>query len=113
MANESVLVKAIQRMVKKTDQSIWVFKVVGNPYQMSGVPDLLLCVNGLLVGMEVKAPRPGESLDHARGRATVQQLAVIDDLHRAGAMAEVVCSVEEAQDLLDRARNFSSQDLHS
>lgn len=40
----------------------WYFKVWGGGYQKSGIPDLILNVNGLFVGVELKAEngRPSE-----------------------------------------------------
>lgn len=34
----------------------WYVKFHGNMYTRDGVPDLLCCINGLFVGIEVKAP---------------------------------------------------------
>ena len=31
----------------------WHFKVFGNAFQESGIPDLLGCVNGRLIGLEI------------------------------------------------------------
>lgn len=70
---------------------------------MPGVPDLLMCVDGLFIGMEVKFPRPGESVEHARARATSQQRQQIRLINNAGGMAGVVTSVAEAVDLVHRA----------
>jgi hypothetical protein len=33
----------------------WFFKVWGGGYQRSGIPDLLMCVNGFFVAVELKA----------------------------------------------------------
>lgn len=33
----------------------WFFKVWGGGYQKSGIPDLLICVNGIFIGCELKA----------------------------------------------------------
>ena len=81
----------------------WLFHPVGGPYQEPGIPDLLICIDGLLVGMEIKFVHPGESRAHARNRATVQQRKKIRDIIAAGGMAGVVTSVEEALDLINRA----------
>ena len=32
----------------------WFFKVWGGGYQKAGIPDLLICVNGVFVGLELK-----------------------------------------------------------
>lgn len=37
-------------------QSGWFTKIWGGGYQKSGIPDLLLCVNGFFISVELKAP---------------------------------------------------------
>ena len=81
---------------------VWLLKVHGGSYQRAGVPDLLVCVDGHLIGLEVKAQRPGESETHARERASVRQLAEISRLRDAGAAAEVVLTVEEAVSVIEK-----------
>jgi hypothetical protein len=93
---ERELVLAIVKAVAAHWPDAWVFKVMGHPGQQVGVPDLLVCVDGRLTGLEVKARRGTESVDAARRRVTLTQRAQLDKLHRAGAAAAVVVSVEEA-----------------
>lgn len=104
VTSEAALVTAIVRAIEKRYPGCWVFKVVGSPFQMTGVPDLLVVVEGDLFGLEVKFQRPGESLPHARGRVTPGQAMQIQRLRRAGATADVVTSVEEALEMIERAR---------
>lgn len=99
---EGRLQRRIIDAIKREHPGSWRFNVVGSPYQMAGVPDILVCVHGLLVGIEVKLPRPGESEQHARDRATAQQRVQIERINRAGGMAGVVLSVDEALDLIGR-----------
>ena len=94
--NEKGVVAAISAAIYAKYPTAWVFKVVGGPFQMSGVPDLLVCVHGLLVGLEVKFQRPGESRAAALSRVTTRQAAVIRDIRAAGGMADAVLSSEEA-----------------
>lgn len=105
-SNESGLVGSIIKAVKNKYPETWVFKVVGSPYQMTGVPDLLLCVRGLLVGAEVKFVRPGESPEHARERTTPGQRAQIRNINRAGGIAGTVTSIEETFDLIERGLKY-------
>ena len=46
----------------EADQTGWFTKIWGGGYQKSGIPDLLLCVNGIFISVELKAPngRPSE-----------------------------------------------------
>lgn len=94
--SEKGVVAAIVTAIRKEYPSAWVFKVVGGPFQMSGVPDLLVCVHGLLVGLEVKFQRPGESREAALSRVTGRQAAVIRDIRKAGGTADAVLSPQEA-----------------
>ena len=57
----------------------------------SGVPDILACVEGRLVGLEVKT---------ATGRPSELQLYNIEKIKKAGGIAGVVRSVECVKDLL-------------
>lgn len=60
---------------KKTPQNGWFFKVWGGGFQKSGIPDLILCVNGLFMGVEIKG---------AEGKPSQLQLKNLDDIHKAG-----------------------------
>lgn len=97
---ESRLVTKIIQAVKAEWPDAWVFKVHGSPYQMAGVPDLLVVVDGRLYAFEVKCRKAGESAHHARGRASLVQRAQIDQLRRAGAVADVILTPEEALQLI-------------
>lgn len=97
---ESNLVSNICQAVRREYPWAWVFKVVGSPYQMSGVPDILLCVEGRLFGIEVKRQRAGESHRAATERTTLGQRRQIQQIRAAGGVAGVVLSVEEALDLI-------------
>jgi len=109
VSNESVLVNRIKRAIIDRYPLAWVFKVVGSPQQESGVPDLLVAVDGRLVGLEVKCRRAGESEQAARNRATRLQLTQIVQLRDAGCTAEVVLSHTEALSVIERALKNSSE----
>ena len=104
VSTETALVTKIVKAIKRLYPSAWTFKVVGHPYQESGVPDLLVCVDGLLIGMEVKHVKPRESEQHARERATPKQRLHIKWINEAGGMAGVVTSVSDALEMIERAR---------
>jgi hypothetical protein len=107
---ETKLVKAIRERLKRLLPDAWICKIAGGPYQMAGIPDLLICYGGRLLALEVKCPQPGESAAHARGRVTEQQAKCLADLHRAGAYADVVISVEEAERAARKAFNLGEGD---
>lgn len=100
-SKEGPLVTAITKAVQRAYPSAWTFKVVGSPTQMSGVPDLLVCIDGHLFGFEVKHQKPGESREHALGRATPIQCRQIERITEAGGTARVILSAGEALDIID------------
>lgn len=101
-ASEAQLVKRIAKALDDAYPMSWVFKVVGHPYQMSGVPDIILCINGLMIAIEVKWQRPGETKKHAEARVTKQQEFQMCGIHNAGGITGVVTTVEEAIHLVTR-----------
>lgn len=58
---------------------------------MVGWPDLLMCIRGRFVGIEVK--RPG-------GRATALQVSRLEAIRRAGGVGEFVTSVADVERVL-------------
>lgn len=107
--NESGVVKQIVVAVKKKYPQSWIMKVHGGPMQVAGIPDLLILVDGLLIGAEVKHQKPRESDAHARGRATPIQLAQIEKIKAAGGTAGVVLSAEETLALIEQAINTNQE----
>lgn len=97
---EAGLQRSVVKAIARQWPGCWIFNVVGSPYQAAGVPDLLVCVQGQLFGVELKFQRPGESRAHAVERATPQQRAQIGRINRAGGVAGVVTTPKEALDLI-------------
>lgn len=87
--------KQIENQIKKwlDKQGYWWMKVHGDLFQKSGVPDILACINGRFVGIEVK--RPG-------GRLSELQKYNIEHIRAAGGVAFVATSVDEVRFNLDR-----------
>lgn len=102
VTNESQLVGQIMKAIAKEYKTAWLFKVVGSPYQMVGVPDILACIEGLTVGIEVKHQKPHETEDAARGRTTLTQRGQIQRINRAGGIAGTALSVEDAFEIIER-----------
>lgn len=69
-------------------------KIHGGPYQESGLPDLIGCVNGFYFGLEVKIP--GET-------PTKIQEAQLQDIQDNQGVAAVVTSPEEAISVVRKA----------
>jgi len=102
-SNESQLVGQIMKAIKQAHPGAWTMKVHGSQFQTPGIPDLLVCVQGLLIGIEVKHQKRAESEEHARNRTTPLQQIQIQKIIDAGGMAGVALSVQEALDLISRA----------
>ena len=92
---ETRLCRKIREAIKA--RGCYVVKFHGGEYGVAGVPDLLCCVEGDFVGLEVKTldkranVSPRQQLDHER-------------IRRAGGCVAVVCSVREALEVVERVR---------
>lgn len=84
---ESRLSRKIQDALRAEDG--FVFKVHGSEYMMAGLPDLIVCVDGYFLALEVKHPESRENL-------SPRQKRVHDLIRRSGGEVFVVCSVAEA-----------------
>lgn len=73
-------------------KGIWCVKLPGTVW-LRGMPDILAIVNGRAVFLEVKVPG---------GEATLLQVRMMDQLRKAGAIAEVVTSVSEALSVIEQ-----------
>ena len=53
--------KAVENKIKKwlKDKGYWYFKVHGSIFQPAGIPDILACINGKFVAIEVKRTKGG------------------------------------------------------
>jgi hypothetical protein len=85
---ESNLQSTIKKHLKKEFPKSWWMKVHGGPYQIAGVPDLLGCVEGNFIALEVKMP-DGDP-------PTKIQKQQMKRIKRAEGYACVVTSEEEA-----------------
>ena len=75
--------KAFEQKVRKflEDQGCWVLKTWSNGVQREGVPDLLVCCNGLFIGVELKAPK---------GKPSALQKWNIEKIRASGGVALVL-----------------------
>jgi Holliday junction resolvase len=92
---ETRVVKKIKEGLQKLYPNCFFFKVHGSGYQKSGIPDLIGCINGLFIGIEVK-----DSKNKSYG-ATELQLHIIELIEGAGGIAGVATSLEEAKELIE------------
>jgi hypothetical protein len=55
MAQEKQFENKVKAFLKSYPNDIWFFKHWAGAYSQSGIPDIIACVNGHFVGIEVKA----------------------------------------------------------
>lgn len=79
MAEEKIFENKIKQWLK--DHNCYHVKFFANSYTKRGVPDILACVNGYYVGIEVKAQN---------GKASDLQYYNIRQIRKAGGFAYIV-----------------------
>ena len=79
MAAEKVFENQIKKYLR--ERGAYCVKYFGCNYSESGTPDILACVNGYFLAIEVKA---------ANGKASELQLLKINNIREAGGFAYVV-----------------------
>lgn len=99
-STEAGVVKSIVNAVQQQYPSTWFINVHGSGMQRAGTPDILLCIKGRFVALEVKHQKPGESDAAARGRTSKIQQIQIDRINAAGGLAATVLSAQETLELL-------------
>jgi len=55
MAKEKQFEDKIKKFLKSYPENIWFYKHWAGAYSQSGIPDIIACINGHFVGIEVKA----------------------------------------------------------
>lgn len=92
MAAEKDFENRIKRYL--SSKGIWYVKYFANGFTKKGIPDLLCCVNGRFVAVEVKAEN---------GRATPLQLKCIERIKESGGVALVLypSDFEEFKELIE------------
>lgn len=90
--------KAVENKIKKwlKDRNYWFFKVHGSIFQPSGIPDILACINGKFVAIEVKRSEGGI--------ISPLQKAQIQKIKENGGIAGVACSMEDFLDILKEGK---------
>lgn len=91
---EAVLSRKIMAALRA--QRYFCFKVHGSEYMMAGLPDIIVCAEGLFIGLETKNPE-------ARDNVSPRQSFVHSEIQNAQGIAQVVCSVAEALDVVRQA----------
>lgn len=85
--------KTIERQIRNYLDKIgaWHIKTHGNMFSRAGTPDIVACLNGRFVAIEVKRPK---------GVISELQKANIELIKRAGGVAFIAYSVEEVKRVL-------------
>lgn len=90
--------KAVENKIKKwlKDKNYWFFKVHGSIFQPSGIPDVLACINGKFIAIEVKRSKGGI--------VSPLQKAQIEKIKENGGIAGVASSMEEFLEILKEGK---------
>ncbi|MDT2980647.1 VRR-NUC domain-containing protein [Enterococcus casseliflavus] len=88
--------KKVENQIKKYLDSLnaYYLKVHGSMYQPSGTPDILACVAGKFIGIEVKRPDGGV--------VSELQKSKLRKIEKAGGVAIVARSVEDVSTMLKK-----------
>ena len=86
MGPETRIVRAIIATLSGWPRT-WLMKVHGGAFQAAGVPDIIGCIDGRFVALEVKVPG---------AKPTRLQELILSRIEAAGGLTGVVTSVEEA-----------------
>lgn len=96
--NKELKEKAVENKIKKwlKDKNYWFFKVHGSIFQPSGIPDILACINGKFVAIEVKRSKGGI--------VSPLQKAQIQKIKENGGIAGVANSMDEFLEILKEGK---------
>lgn len=86
---ESRLQNKIRKGLEKEFSGSFFYKTHGSPYQRAGIPDLIGCVKGRFIGIEVKLPGKEHTL-------TELQKHTIEQINQSGGIAFMSTSLEDA-----------------
>lgn len=78
-ASEKLFENKVKKFLEENDA--WHVKFFANSFTKAGIPDILACVNGYFVGIEVKAQN---------GKPSELQLYNVDKIRKAGGFAFVL-----------------------
>ena len=90
--SEAQLIKKIREFLKKQPECFF-WKEHGGQYGTTGIPDVIVCYKGRFVAFEAKV---------GKNTTTKLQDYTIEEIRKAGGIAEVVRSVEEVERTLQK-----------
>lgn len=79
MGPEKLFENRIKTFLK--DEGVFYFKTLGSAATKAGLPDIICCINGTFVGIEVKA---------ANGRPSILQKEIIKQINANNGVAVVI-----------------------
>lgn len=93
-----MLEKQVENQIKKwlEQNNHWYFKVHGGPFQKVGVPDIVACIKGKFVAIEVKRSNGGI--------VSELQKAQMQKIKTCGGVVGVAHSIEEFLQILNEAK---------
>jgi mevalonate kinase len=91
---ESEIIAGIKDYLKTVDNCFY-WKEHGSQFGQAGIPDIICCIGGRFIAFEVKTDK---------GKTTVLQEITLRKIRKAGGTAEVVRSVREVKDLIERLK---------
>jgi len=80
------------------EPDLWFVKIAGGKFQRPGIPDLLLCVRGVFVALELKAPS-------GKGKLSELQKLELVKIQRAHGMTYVCNSLEAVKAAVQDVRD--------
>ena len=92
----------LDKQLKKRYPNIWFYKAPGGRFGKAGTPDVLCCIDGHFVAIEVKA---------IGGTVTLKQSIEQDLIRKAGGMAVTIYGkAEEVFETIDQFIHHKNQD---
>lgn len=97
--------KNFENKIKKylKDNGVWFVKFFANSYTKKGVPDILACVNGYFLGIEVKA---------SRGTPSELQKYHVEKINESGGFA-IILYPKNYDNFVDLVKCIKCNDLYS
>lgn len=93
--------KKVKDFLKK--EGCWVLKTWSNGIQREGIPDLLVCCNGVFIGVELKAEN---------GHPSELQIWNVEQIRKAGGMA-IILYPDQYEDFRIMIRQLRSNFVES
>ena len=97
--------KQLENNMKKylSSKNIYHFKVHGNGFMRSGIPDLICCINGRFVAIEIKRP-------DGKGKVSKLQEIELDRIKKSDGIAVVMNNYDEFVKFISEIKNGASNE---